>query len=225
MLKAVKQAERLLLETQDSKKYLGPEGDVGFVALLKPYIFGTSDRLAGRIAGLQTPGRHRSAAARRRTRPRRRRERRGPGRNADLAQSRSDLHRGGAADRNPPLRRSGGADRRLRRREAGTGPSESGRRRSAARLLPQPDRDRFLPGAVAGNRRHACGAKAGPLHRPRLPGPGKRARRGRVVDPPHPRSASRRRSSPIPATRTSGSIAIGSARSSSFPATAARRRR
>ena len=56
VLKAVKQAERLLLETQDSKKYLGPEGDVGFVALLKPYIFGTSDRLAGRIAGLQTPG-------------------------------------------------------------------------------------------------------------------------------------------------------------------------
>lgn len=56
VLKAVKEAERLLLETQDSKKYLGPEGDVGFVELLKPYSFGTSDRLAGRIGGLQTPG-------------------------------------------------------------------------------------------------------------------------------------------------------------------------
>jgi aromatic-amino-acid transaminase len=56
VLKAVKEAERLLLETQDSKKYLGPEGDVGFVSMLKPYIFGASDRLDGRIASLQTPG-------------------------------------------------------------------------------------------------------------------------------------------------------------------------
>ncbi len=56
VLKAVKEAERILLETQDSKKYLGPEGDIGFVSLLKPYIFGASDRLDGRIASLQTPG-------------------------------------------------------------------------------------------------------------------------------------------------------------------------
>ena len=56
VLKAVKEAERILLETQDSKKYLGPEGDVGFVGLLKPHVFGPSDRIADRIAGLQTPG-------------------------------------------------------------------------------------------------------------------------------------------------------------------------
>ena len=52
VLKVVKEAERVLIETQDSKKYLGPEGDVGFVDLLKPYVFRSLDR----IAGLQTPG-------------------------------------------------------------------------------------------------------------------------------------------------------------------------
>src|SRR5271165_5061806 len=56
VLKAVKEAERLLLKTQDSKKYLGPQGDAGFTALIEPLILGTDDRLAGRIAALQTPG-------------------------------------------------------------------------------------------------------------------------------------------------------------------------
>jgi aromatic-amino-acid transaminase len=56
VLKAVKQAERILLETQDSKGYLGPEGDARFSALLRPIIFGSGDRFAGRIAALQTPG-------------------------------------------------------------------------------------------------------------------------------------------------------------------------
>jgi len=56
VLKAVKEAERILLETQDSKKYLGPEGDIGFSALLQPIIFGNGERFAGRIAALQTPG-------------------------------------------------------------------------------------------------------------------------------------------------------------------------
>ena len=56
VLKAVKAAERILLETQETKKYLGPEGDVGFVDRLQPYIFGSGEKLAGRIAALQTPG-------------------------------------------------------------------------------------------------------------------------------------------------------------------------
>jgi aromatic-amino-acid transaminase len=56
VLKAIKEAERILIETQDSKKYLGPEGDVGFTKLLEPYIFGAKHSLAGRIAALQTPG-------------------------------------------------------------------------------------------------------------------------------------------------------------------------
>ena len=54
---AVKAAERKLVETQDSKAYLGPEGDMGFVEALMPHIFGTgAPHLGGRIEGMQTPG-------------------------------------------------------------------------------------------------------------------------------------------------------------------------
>lgn len=53
---AIKQAEKVLVETQDSKSYLGPEGDMGFVNALMPYIFGKDATMGGRIAGMQTPG-------------------------------------------------------------------------------------------------------------------------------------------------------------------------
>jgi aromatic-amino-acid transaminase len=54
---AIKAAERKLVETQDSKAYLGPEGDMGFVAALMPYVFGKdSPDMGGRIEGMQTPG-------------------------------------------------------------------------------------------------------------------------------------------------------------------------
>jgi len=53
---AVKQAEQKLVETQDSKSYLGPEGDMGFVRGLMPYIFGSDASMGGRISGMQTPG-------------------------------------------------------------------------------------------------------------------------------------------------------------------------
>ena len=54
---AIKAAEKRLLETQDSKAYLGPEGDMGFVHALMPYIFGNDDPAkGGRIEGMQTPG-------------------------------------------------------------------------------------------------------------------------------------------------------------------------
>lgn len=54
---AIKAAERKLVETQDSKAYLGPEGDMGFVVALMPYIFGKdSPDMGGRIEGMQTPG-------------------------------------------------------------------------------------------------------------------------------------------------------------------------
>ncbi len=53
----IKAAERKLLETQDSKAYLGPEGDMGFVHALMPYVFGKADpTMGGRIDGMQTPG-------------------------------------------------------------------------------------------------------------------------------------------------------------------------
>lgn len=51
---AVKAAEQVLLQTQPTKAYLGPEGDLGFLELMTPVVFG-----AGRGEGLiavQTPG-------------------------------------------------------------------------------------------------------------------------------------------------------------------------
>ena len=53
---AIKAAEQHLVDTQDSKSYLGPEGDTGFVNALMPYIFGSDPTMGGRIAGMQTPG-------------------------------------------------------------------------------------------------------------------------------------------------------------------------
>ncbi|SCB61123.1 aromatic-amino-acid transaminase [Rhizobium aethiopicum] len=56
VMRAVKAAEQVLLETQESKKYLGPEGDLQFVRLLEPIIFGNAPKYAHRLAGIQTPG-------------------------------------------------------------------------------------------------------------------------------------------------------------------------
>jgi len=54
---AIKEAERRLLAEQDSKAYLGPEGDMGFVHALMPYVFGADDPAkGGRIDGMQAPG-------------------------------------------------------------------------------------------------------------------------------------------------------------------------
>ena len=54
---AIKAAEKILVETQNSKAYLGPEGDMVFVEKLMPYIFGTANPTQdGRIEGMQTPG-------------------------------------------------------------------------------------------------------------------------------------------------------------------------
>ena len=54
---AVKAAEQRLVATQDSKAYLGPEGDMGFVAALMPHVFGKANpTMDGRIEGMQTPG-------------------------------------------------------------------------------------------------------------------------------------------------------------------------
>jgi len=53
---AIKEAERHLVAEQDSKSYLGPEGDMGFVNALMPTIFGEDATMGGRISGMQTPG-------------------------------------------------------------------------------------------------------------------------------------------------------------------------
>lgn len=56
VFRAIKRAEQRLVDTQDSKSYLGPEGDTGFVEALEPYIFGDDPALRARISGMQTPG-------------------------------------------------------------------------------------------------------------------------------------------------------------------------
>lgn len=56
ILRAVKKAERILNETQETKAYLGGEGDVRFVDLMKDMIFGAGASGDPRIVGLQTPG-------------------------------------------------------------------------------------------------------------------------------------------------------------------------
>jgi aromatic-amino-acid transaminase len=56
VMRAVKAAERQLLETQTTKGYLGPEGDPVFVDLLRPIVFGTKWAGSDRAVGVQTPG-------------------------------------------------------------------------------------------------------------------------------------------------------------------------
>jgi aromatic-amino-acid transaminase len=55
ILKVIKDAERILLETQESKSYLGSAGDKRFAELLRPILLGEHAD-DDRIAGLQTPG-------------------------------------------------------------------------------------------------------------------------------------------------------------------------
>ena len=56
VFRSIKQAEQQLVDEQDSKGYLGPDGDMGFVHALMPYIFGADPTMGGRIEGMQTPG-------------------------------------------------------------------------------------------------------------------------------------------------------------------------
>jgi aromatic-amino-acid transaminase len=55
VFRAVKAAERLLVERQQTKAYLGPEGDIGFLEHLKPIVFGARPPRT-RVFGVQTPG-------------------------------------------------------------------------------------------------------------------------------------------------------------------------
>ncbi|MEP7222445.1 MAG: amino acid aminotransferase [Novosphingobium sp.] len=54
---SIKAAEQRLVDGQNSKAYLGPEGDMGFVHALMPWVFGKANpTMNGRIEGMQTPG-------------------------------------------------------------------------------------------------------------------------------------------------------------------------
>jgi aromatic-amino-acid transaminase len=55
ILPVIKDAERILLDTQESKSYLGSAGDKRFAELIRPILLGDlADDI--RIAGVQTPG-------------------------------------------------------------------------------------------------------------------------------------------------------------------------
>ena len=56
ILQCVKAAERILLETQETKAYLGSQGDARFTELIKPIVFGEAGARDERIVGVQTPG-------------------------------------------------------------------------------------------------------------------------------------------------------------------------
>ena len=56
VFRAIKAAEKRLVDTQPTKAYLGPEGDMGFVRALVPHVFGETGNRDGRIVGMQTPG-------------------------------------------------------------------------------------------------------------------------------------------------------------------------
>jgi aromatic-amino-acid transaminase len=56
ILRAVKAAERILVETQETKAYLGSAGDTRFVDLIRPIVFGEKGARDERIVGVQTPG-------------------------------------------------------------------------------------------------------------------------------------------------------------------------
>ena len=55
ILRVIKDAERILLETQESKSYLGSAGDKRFAQLLRPILLAEHAE-DNRIAGVQTPG-------------------------------------------------------------------------------------------------------------------------------------------------------------------------
>jgi aspartate/tyrosine/aromatic aminotransferase len=55
ILRAVKAAERRVWEGQETKAYLGSQGDARFTELIRPIVFG-SGAADERIVGLQTPG-------------------------------------------------------------------------------------------------------------------------------------------------------------------------
>jgi aromatic-amino-acid transaminase len=56
VFRAVKDAERILLQTQASKSYLGPTGDEAFINLVGNLVLGAERMGSDRLVGVQTPG-------------------------------------------------------------------------------------------------------------------------------------------------------------------------
>ena len=140
VMRAVKQAEARILDTQDSKSYLSLAGDAAFLTEMETLLLGGAVPSA-RVAAVGTPGG--TSAVRqicefdRQGAPRRDRL----GQCADMAEPRA-VDRSGWPDRTP-LSVSGCRSRGLgpRRGDDDRSGASTGRRsRAAAWLLPQPDR-------------------------------------------------------------------------------------
>lgn len=56
VFKAIKDAERSLVESQTTKSYLGPEGDVGYLRAISAIALGEARSGHAGVTGLQTPG-------------------------------------------------------------------------------------------------------------------------------------------------------------------------
>ena len=178
ILKVTKEAEQRLLDTQETKAYLGGRGDKRFAELIGPVLLG--DLAADpAVDGVQTPG---GCGALRlgfqllaEINP----EARVLDRHADLAEPRADHPRGRARDRSNILITS--AARRSIRFDAmmdAIGQRARRRHRAAPRLLPQSDRRRPRLRPMARGDARGERARADPVRRHRLSGARARARRG-----------------------------------------------
>ena len=154
ILERVKAAERILVESQETKAYIGSQGDARFTELIKPLVFGEA---AARRRPHRRPadaGRLRRAAARRRAdRPG---QSAGPHlcRRADLAQPRAADRLGRGRDgRSIPITPARAATICFDRMMDALGRGRGRRPRPPPRLLPQSDRRRPRPRPVARGRR------------------------------------------------------------------------
>lgn len=56
VMRAVKAAEQILIDTQETKSYVAAEGDAGFVSLLAPIVLGADMAASDLFSGMQVPG-------------------------------------------------------------------------------------------------------------------------------------------------------------------------
>ena len=185
VMRAVKAAERRLVEEQETKAYVGVAGDLEFVSLMGELALGDAVP-ADRLAGVQTPGGTGAVRQLFELDQARQPRRDGLALRPDLAEPPGDPRLPRHARPHLPLLRRRHPRRRLRRHDGRPGRAQGRRRPAAARLLPQPDRRQPRPRAVArGHRASSPRSRRGADDRPRLPGLRRRARRRRRRAAPH----------------------------------------
>ena len=159
VLACVKEAERRLLAGETSKGYLAIDGLPEYDRMVQQLLFAPAIGERARDSRQRSGGHgaiaggHRRAAGRGRPPTEKIPSRSGLVQQADLGQPPEHLFRGRAANRHLSVHRRGRAGARLCRDARRAQGDSRGRRRAAARLLPEPDRHRPDAGAVEANRR------------------------------------------------------------------------